>query len=97
MGLFQALWPPTISAANGGDPCPSRRWLALRPSSKELGQNYSHLEAAFTYASLGVLTLSIDGDWIHASDEFRRDTREQAAHWTRLSCHRFRANEVRLS
>lgn len=43
-----------------------------------LGQNYSHFEAAFTYASLGILTLALDDRWIRASDEFRRDTRYDA-------------------
>jgi hypothetical protein len=44
----------------------------------ELGQNYSHFESALTYATLGVLTLGIEDRSIHASDEFRRDTRYDA-------------------
>jgi hypothetical protein len=44
----------------------------------DLGRDYSHFEAAFTYASLGVLTLALDDRSIHASDEFRRGTRWDA-------------------
>ena len=44
----------------------------------DLGQNYLHFESAFTYASLGVLNLALEGWSIHASDEFRRGTRYDA-------------------
>lgn len=44
----------------------------------ELGQNYSHFEAAFTYASLGVLTLTIEDHLLRSSAEFRGDTRYEA-------------------
>jgi hypothetical protein len=44
----------------------------------DLGQDYSHFEAAFTYASLGVLTLALEDRSIRASDEFRRGTRYDA-------------------
>lgn len=44
----------------------------------DLGQEYSHFEAAFTYASIGALTLVLEDKWIHASDEFRRGTRYDA-------------------
>ena len=44
----------------------------------EAGQNYSHFEAAFTYASLGVLTLTLEDQSIRASDEFRRGVRYDA-------------------
>jgi hypothetical protein len=44
----------------------------------DVGQDYSHFEAAFTYASLDVLTLTLEDRSIRASDEFRRDTRYDA-------------------
>jgi hypothetical protein len=44
----------------------------------DLGLQYSSFESAFTFASLGVLTLTVEGHCIQASDALRRDTRYDA-------------------
>jgi hypothetical protein len=44
----------------------------------DLGQDYSHFEAAFTYASLGVLSLALEDRSIRATDEFRCGTQYDA-------------------
>jgi hypothetical protein len=44
----------------------------------ELGRSYLHFEGAFTYASLGALTLTVEGRSIRASNEFRGGTRYDA-------------------
>jgi hypothetical protein len=76
-------WPMRwlLSKCRPGDKIPQEfdddAYVAAHELS-DVGQDYSHFEAAFTYASLDVLTLTLEDRSIRASDEFRRDTRYDA-------------------
>jgi len=81
--VVSAKWPMRwlLGSCRSGDTIPQTFDDAGYVAAHELstlGQDYSHFEAAFTYASLSVLTLGLDDRWIRASDEFRRDTRYDA-------------------
>ncbi len=81
--VVSTKWPMRwlLAECRAGDKIPQEfdddGYVAARELS-DLGQDYSHFEAAFTYASIGVLTLALDERSIHASDEFRRGTRYDA-------------------
>jgi hypothetical protein len=70
-----------LSKCRAGDKIPQEfdddAYVAAHELS-DVGQEYSHFEAAFTYASLDVMTLTLEDRSIRASDEFRRDTRYDA-------------------
>jgi len=76
-------WPMRwlLASCRAGDKFPQKfdedGYVASNELS-QLGQEYSHFEAAFTYATLGALPLGLADHTIIASDEFRRDTRYDA-------------------
>ena len=81
--VVSTKWPMRwlLAECRAGDKIPQEfdddGYVAAQQLS-DLGQDYSHFEAAFTYASIGVLTLALEDRSIHASDEFRRGTRYDA-------------------
>jgi len=81
--INHAKWPLRWlkkSCRTGGaipDEFNDRMYQASRDLSK-LASEYLSFESAFTYASLGLMTLNLEGDRIVPSSTFREDTRYEA-------------------
>jgi hypothetical protein len=71
---------PRTSHAGGErlDSEPGRRPCTAAWDLSKLASNYLPFEGAFTYASLGLLELRLQGNRIVPCDDFRRDTRFEA-------------------